>query len=146
MYLLLHLHDQIKHFGSLANCSMFSFERQFFNFKLYNQGVSSLLQQVSEKVILLKHCKTFVSVCDFDAKDELLRCVSLNTVSENFVFKNSGVILKSGRSFFSEAYNGKKVSCFYEIDVDDISHYVSIIDFFVADGDISQNVDFMNKL
>ena len=136
MHLLLHLPDQIERFGSLSNCSMFSFERQFFNFKLYSHGVRSHLHQVAEKVTLLKFCKTFLSVCDFSRKEELLQCLSLTPVNEDFVFKSKRLIIKKNTNFFSEAYDSKTVSPFYEIFFDGSTHYVSVIEFFVSDNNI----------
>ena len=146
MHLLLHLPDQIERFGSLPNCSMFSFERQFYNFKLYSHGVRSHLHQVAEKVILLKFCKTFLSVCDFGRKEELLRCLSLTPVNEDFVFKSKCLVIKNNTNFFSEAYDSKAVSPFYEIFFGGSTHYVSVIEFFVSDNVIKAKCRFYKKI
>ena len=78
------------------------FEHQFYNFKVYTHGVSSFLQQICEKICQLKYCKTFLSVCPYDKKSDLLKCVGLNEhcIEKSYIFKNSGVIMKGNRPFY----------------------------------------------
>lgn len=102
-------------FGCLTNCSMNVFEHQFYNFNVYKHGVCSFLHQISDKIILLKHCKTFLSVCPYDNKAEILKCVRLNEndSEKRYIFKNrGGVIIKGNRPFYSEAVTRKDVSTF----------------------------------
>ena len=143
-HLLLHLHTQVREFGTLASCSMFSFERQFYNFKVYKHGVRSLLQQLCEKITLMKHCKSFLSVTDFHRKPELLKCISLNIEEDcGFHYKNGGVIYKGGRPFFSKAF-GKNVSYFYKIQMEGRIFFGSIINFFEHEG-IFGTINFMKR-
>ena len=44
MHQLLHVGDQIERWGALPFCSMFTFEHQFQNFKLYTYGRTSFLK------------------------------------------------------------------------------------------------------
>ena len=70
MHMLLHLSRQVERFGCLPNCSTFSFEHQFFSYNVLTQGTSSFLNQICNKLTLLKYCKFFLEVSNHSKKDK----------------------------------------------------------------------------
>lgn len=108
------------------------FEHQFYNFNVYKHGVSSFLHQISEKNYSSKAPKTFLSVCPYNKKTEILKCVGLSesdSQDSKYIFKNSGVIMKGNRPFFSEAVM-KDVSTFYAVQIDGSISFVIFRKFF----------------
>ena len=115
-HLLLHLGEQIRKFGSLAYCSMFPFERQFYNFKVYTQGTSSYLNQIANTKTLLKHCTTYLEFYNYEKKHHVLSYVIAEDESL-FKFVNPGVISKGRIRYYSESCGKDKVSTFYQFEV-----------------------------
>lgn len=131
MHLLLHLSRQVERFGSLPYCSMFTFEHQFFSYNVLTQGTTSFLNQICDKLTLLKYCKLFLEVSNYCGKDNILKCLSIDTDTENFVYVNRGHI-KCGRlNFYAECYNrlGKNSSTVVEVCHDGEIFFASICYF-----------------
>jgi hypothetical protein len=149
MHLLLHLGDQVEQFGSLPFCSMFSFEHQFWNFKLYCQGNDSLLKQICEKVMLIKHCKSFLEASKYDKKDELLRTLNARCDPRNNkpIFLDTGHVLYKNLDFYSLDYKRKSphLSTVYQIKPTDGFEFVNVLRFNnLPSGIISVDVFFFN--
>lgn len=137
MHLLIHLSDQIKEFGALPYCSMFVFERQFLNFKTFCQGNTDYLNQVSKKVMLLKHCKNFLYSCKIEKKEEILRLLSLNidVPSDKYIYHNESRVSKGDMNYYSLMYSQNKTqfSCVYQVLFESFSKFGFIKEFFQDD-------------
>ena len=133
MHLLLHLGDQVQQFGSLPFCSMFSFEHQFWNFKLYCQGNTSLLKQICEKLMLIKRCKSFLELSKYEKKDELLKTLNAKSTEGNNqpLFLDTGHVLYKSLDFYSSDYKRKS------------SHLCTVYQIKSSD---TRNFEFVNVL
>lgn len=145
MHLLLHLGEQVNRFGSLPYCSMFPFENQFYNYKVYTQGNQSFLKQLSEKISLLKFCKCFLSVSDYDKKRDILQILLPVTSKSDTEFFDEGHVTVGTQHFYSSAYKQKSpyLSTVYAIERVEDCDFAYVRRFQLSDGHIVVEVDLL---
>ena len=149
MHLLLHLADQCEKFGALPFGSMFSFEHQFWNFKLFIHGNTAILKQICEKVMLIKRGSTFLRRDNYDKKHDLLRITSLqDNIRNETVFVDRGHVIYRNKPFYSEAYRRKSkgLSTVYEIQSAEGHKFAKVLKFERrSDGEITADVEYLTR-
>ncbi|MEL7307574.1 MAG: DUF1258 domain-containing protein [Pseudomonadota bacterium] len=146
MHLLLHLSDQIRRYGPLPYCSMFTFENQFLQFKKVHQGTSSVVSQICDKFMLMKHCKKFLKVCNYEKKKDILKVVFPSALASENRFIDEGQVFFEGKRFLSRVHKKKssKLSTVYEIIPTKGYTLVDAVRFRMFGGSILVDVEYLS--
>ena len=148
MHLLLHLPDQVRLYGAMPFCSMFSFEHQFFSYKVLTQGNKSLLDQISNKVTLLKFCKLYLELSDYREKERIKKLLSLDSDDvHKFVLMNRGLVKRGQLNFYASCYRrlGKFCSTVVELHHNGESVFVDVCHFYKKGREIFARVKMLTS-
>lgn len=112
-----------------------------------HQGTSSVVSQICEKIMLCKRCKSFLNVCDYQNKKDILNIVfpSAPDPSEN-MFIDEGQVVSGGKRFLSRAYKrlSPRMSTIYEVSPTKEGYiFVDVINFRMSDGSIVADVEYL---
>lgn len=116
MHLLNHLALQIHTFGAVPYCSMFAFEHQFFCYKNYCKGTHSYIEQLANKIMLLKHAKCYLSVTYAKEKSDVIRILQMEDGCTNVpLFISSSHVKVGNYNYYSCTRKSKLNSYVYKL-------------------------------